>query len=630
MQRENNRTKLLTRRAVLLGGAQVALLATLAGRMYYLQVMQADRYVMLADENRISIRLVEPPRGRIVDRFGVPLADNQPTYRIVLVAEQAGDIDSTLNAVGTLIPISDADRRRVARDVQRKHRFVPVIVRENLSWEEMARIEVNTLELPGVSIEQGLTRYYPFGEGASHVLGYVGAVSEEELKQIGDDPLLELPGFRIGKNGIEKAYDLELRGSAGTSQVEVNAFGRVVRELAREDGIAGQEMVLTLDMELQDLAARRCQAEQSAACVMMDAWTGEILALASMPGYDPSNFAAVYDTMKDDPRHPLSDKAISGTYSPGSTIKPIVALAALEAGVITPDTRVNCPGHYELGNTVFHCWKKGGHGAMDLHNGIKHSCDVYFYEVARRAGIDRIADMAKRFGLGNKLGIDIPGEVGGLIPTTAWKLATKGEKWQQGETLSAGIGQSFVLVTPLQLATYAARLATGRAVIPHLVREAGIMKGVTAVADKIDFAALEVSAKDVALVLDGMNAVVNEQGGTAYAARITDPGLQMYGKSGTSQVRHISQAEREHGLRKIKDVPWKDRDHALFISIAPVSQPRYVCAVVVEHGGESAGGGSVVAAPICRDLLREAQKRDPAHKVPDRPFGPENATVAQG
>jgi penicillin-binding protein 2 len=630
MQRENNRTKLLTRRAVLLGGAQVGLLAALAGRMYYLQVMQADRYVMLADENRISIRLVEPPRGRIVDRFGVPLADNQPTYRIVLVAEQAGDIDSTLNAVGTLIPISDADRRRVARDVQRKHRFVPVIVRENLSWEEMARIEVNTLELPGVSIEQGLTRFYPFGEGASHVLGYVGAVSEEELKQIGDDPLLELPGFRIGKNGIEKAYDLELRGSAGTSQVEVNAFGRVVRELAREDGIAGQEMVLTLDMELQDLAARRCQAEQSAACVMMDAWSGEILALASMPGYDPSNFAAVYDTMKDDPRHPLSDKAISGTYSPGSTIKPIVALAALEAGVITPDTRVNCPGHYELGNTVFHCWKKGGHGGMDLHNGIKHSCDVYFYEVARRAGIDRIADMAKRFGLGNKLGIDIPGEVAGLIPTTAWKLATKGEKWQQGETLSAGIGQSFVLVTPLQLATYAARLATGRAVIPHLVREAGIMKGVTAAADKIDFAALEVSAKDVALVLDGMNAVVNEQGGTAYAARITDPGLQMFGKSGTSQVRHISQAEREHGLRKIKDVPWKDRDHALFISIAPVTQPRYVCAVVVEHGGESAGGGSVVAAPICRDLLREAQKRDPAHKVPDRPFGPENATVAQG
>jgi len=289
MQRENNRAKLLTRRAIMLAGGQVALLATLAGRMYYLQVMQADRYAMLADENRINIRLLAPPRGRIVDRFGVALADNHPTYRVVVVAEQAGDIESTLNAVATLVPLSDADRRRVTRDIRRKHSFVPVIVRDNLSWEEMARIEVNTLELPGVSIEQGLTRFYPFSEAASHVLGYVAAVSESELT--GDDPLLELPGFRIGKNGVEKAYDLELRGSAGTSQIEVNALGRVVRELAREEGIPGQEIVLTLDMALQDLAARRCLAEKSAACVMMDAWTGEVLALVSMPSYDPSAFA---------------------------------------------------------------------------------------------------------------------------------------------------------------------------------------------------------------------------------------------------------------------------------------------------------------------------------------------------
>ncbi|HUJ98923.1 MAG TPA: penicillin-binding protein 2, partial [Stellaceae bacterium] len=245
MQRENNRTKLLTRRAMLLGGAQVALLATLAGRMYYLQVMQADRYSMLADENRINIRLLAPPRGRIVDRFGVALADNAPTYRVVLVAEQAGDIPSTLDAVATLIPVSEVDRHRVLRDIKRKHSFVPVMIRENLSWEEMARIEANTLELPGVSIEQGLTRFYPLGESASHVLGYVAAVSDKELT--GDDPLLELPDFRIGKNGVEKEYDLELRGSAGTSEVEVNAYGRVVRELTREDGIPGQEIVLSLD-----------------------------------------------------------------------------------------------------------------------------------------------------------------------------------------------------------------------------------------------------------------------------------------------------------------------------------------------------------------------------------------------
>ena len=634
MAREDNRGPLLTRRAAIFAGGQVALLATLAGRMYYLQVVQADRYAMLADENRINIRLVAPPRGRILDRFGAILADNRPTYRVVLVAEQAGDIESTLKAVGTLIPVSDTDRRRVLRDIRRKHSFVPVMIRENLSWEEMARIEVNTLELPGVSIEQGRIRHYPFGDTASHALGYVAPVSEKELSEMGsDDPLLELPDFRIGKSGIEKAYDLQLRGSAGTSQVEVNAFGRVVRELTREDGIPGQETVLSIDMALQDFAARRCAAEKSAACVLLDAWTGEVLAMVSSPGYDPSAFAAglsmaQWVELRDDPRNPLSNKAVSGAYAPGSTFKPMVALAALEAQVMTPETTVFCPGHFELGNTTFHCWKKAGHGSMDLHNGIKHSCDVYFFEMAKRLGIDRIAGMAKRFGLGSALGIDIPGEKPGLMPTSDWKLGATGVKWQQGETISAGIGQSYVTATPLQLATMAARLVTGRAVVPKLLREAGLMTA-EGRGKPADFPAVKVSQHDLRLVLDGMNAVVNEQGGTAYAARITEPGMQMGGKSGTSQVRHISKYEREHGLRKIKDVPWKERDHALFISFAPVSAPRYVCAVIVEHGGETGGGGSAVAAPICRDVLLETQKRDPARRLPDHPFGVTTA-VAQG
>ena len=622
MRREDGHFKLLTRRAAILGAGQLVLLGVLVGRMYYLQVMQAKRYAMLADENRISIRVLAPPRGQIVDRFGVPLAINRPTYRVVLVAEQAGDIESTLKAVGTLIPLTDADRRRVLRDLRRKHSFVPVVVRDNVSWDEMAHIEVNTLELPGVSIEPGLTRFYPLGDRASHVIGYVAAVSEADLA--GDDPLLELPDFRIGKNGIERACDLELRGTAGTSQIEVNAFGRVVREFAREDGIPGQEIVLTLDNALQDLAARRCAAEKSAAAVVLDAWTGEVLALASSPGYDAGAFAAGLSTamwkeLTGDPRNPLSNKAISGTYAPGSTFKPIVALAALAAGAITPETHFSCPGYFWLGNTQFHCWKKAGHGSLAVRDAIKHSCDVFFYNTAHRVGIDPIAAMAKRFGLGAVLDIDIPGERPGLIPTTQWKLGATGVAWQPGETISAGIGQSYVLATPLQLAIQAARLVTGRAVVPSIVRTQGIMtrESPAAASIRADFAALDVSQKDRALVLAGMDAVVNEPGGTAYAARITDPGLQMGGKSGTSQVRHITQAEREHGLRKIKDVPWKERDHALFIAFAPVSAPRYVCAVVVEHGGETAGGGSAVAAPICRDLLREAQKRDPARRAPD-------------
>jgi penicillin-binding protein 2 len=292
----------------------------------------------------------------------------------------------------------------------------------------------------------------------------------------------------------------------------------------------------------------------------------------------------------------------------------VVALAALDAGTITPDTPINCPGYLELGDATFHCWKKGGHGTLRLRDAIKESCDVFFYEASRRTGIDRIAAMARRLGFGSAVGLDIPGERSGLIPTRDWKLATTGTSWQQGETLIAGIGQGSVLATPLQIATMAARLATRRMVVPHLVRQDKLSQG----GDPLppDFAALGLAPRHLALVLDGMSAVVNEQGGTAYAARIKEPDLEMGGKSGTSQVRRISDYEREHGVRKAAEIPWKERDHALFVAFAPVAAPRYVCAVVVEHGGTEAGGGSAVAAPICRDVLTEVQRRDPARQVP--------------
>jgi penicillin-binding protein 2 len=604
MQRENSRSKVFTRRALLLAGGQLALLGTLATRLYYLQIMQAGKFAVLADENRINLSLIAPPRGRILDRFGVPLATNSQNYRVVLVAEQAGDIEATLDAIHKLVSLSESDRRRVLRDIRRKHSFVPIVARANLTWDEVARIEVNVPELPGVTIEHGMTRHYPFGDTAAHVIGYVAPVAEKELT---GDPLLELPDFRIGKSGIEKSHDLDLRGTAGTSEVEVNAFGRVVRELSREEGDSGKEVVLGLDMALQDLAARRCAAEQSAACVLLDAVTGDVLALVSSPGFDPVAFGAgltpvMWRDLVANPRNPLSNKAVAGTYAPGSTFKPMVALAALEAGAITPDTQFSCPGHFSLGNTVWHCWRKGGHGTLNLRGAIKNSCDVFF---------------------GNRLDFEIPGESPGNIPTTQWNLGKFGIPWQLGETISAGIGQSKVAVTPLQLATMAARLVTNRAVVPRMTRPQGVMTppGLEPSPDPVSaFPSLGIAPKDLRLVLEGMAAVVNEQGGTAYGARIREAGLEMGGKSGTSQVRHISQAERDHGMRKIKDVPWKERDHALFIAFAPVVAPRYVCAVVVEHGGESAGGGSAVAAPICRDLLREAQLRDPARRVPDAEF----------
>ena len=617
MRREAQRYKLLTRRSAILGAGQAILFTALAERMYQLQIVEADRYVVLAEENRINLQLLAPTRGRILDRFGAALADNQQNYRVVVIAEQAGDITATLDALGGLIEIGEADRRRVERDIRRKHPFVPVAVRGNLSWDEMARIEVAIPELPGVAIEQGLIRSYPLGETAAHAIGYVAAVSETELN---GDPLLELPDFRIGKSGIEKSRDAELRGSAGTSQVEVNAFGRVVRELARVPGKPGKDVVSSLDAAMQDFLARRCSTEQSVTSVLLDAVTGDVLALVSSPSFDPAPFAigltpAVWQQLAADPRNPLTNKAIAGAYPPGSTIKPVVATAALTAGVLTPETSIACPGYFQLGDTTFHCWRKGGHGSLRLRDAIKKSCDVFFYETARRLGIDRLAAMARRFGLGSVLGLDIPGERPGLIPSREWKLAASGTAWSPGETVIAGIGQGSVLATPLQLATMVARLVTGRAVVPRLVRAEGVLPPT---GDRVtpEFPELGVSPRVLALVLDGMDAVVNEQGGTAYAERITDPGLAMGGKSGTSQVRVITEYEHEHGLRKISQIPWKERDHALFVGFAPVDAPRYVCAIVVEHGGVTGGHGSEVAGPICRDVLREVQRRDPARRVP--------------
>jgi penicillin-binding protein 2 len=613
---ENQHQKLFGRRAAILAGGQALLAATLAGRMYQLQVIDKGRYAVLADENRLNLRLLAPPRGRIFDRFGVPLADNGQNYRVVVVPEQAGNLDATLSALGGLIEITDADRHRIFRDAKRKHSFVPIVVHTNLTWEEMARIEVAVPELPGVAIEQGMIRHYPYGQTLAHVLGYVAAVSERELT---GDPMLELPDFRIGKAGVEKSQDLRLRGTAGTSEVEVNAAGRVVREIAHRAGEPGQDLVLGLDMAMQDFVTKRCEKEPSISCVLLDAITGDVLSLVSSPSFDPTAFSsgltqAMWQELSTDPRNPLNNKAVGGVYPPGSTFKPVVALAALDAGVITPDTTINCPGYLEMGDATFHCWQKGGHGGLHLRDAIKKSCDVFFYETAKRAGIDRIAAMAHRFGFGAQLGVDIPGERGGLIPTRDWKLATAGTAWQPGETLNAGIGQGAVLATPLQVVTMAARLVTGRAVVPHLLRDGRLQPG----GDQHPpaFSGMGLNPRHLAVVLEGMSAVVNEQGGTAYTARITDPLFAMGGKSGTSQVRHISQYEREHGVRKNTDVPWRERDHALFVAFAPVGAPRYVCAVVVEHGGETGGGGSAVAAPICRDVLIEAQRRDPARRVP--------------
>lgn len=609
MHRNSDRSKVFSRRAAVLGGGKLVLISALVGRMYYLQVVEAPRFKTMAEENRISIRLLPPPRGQIVDRFGEFLAVNEQNYRVIITAEDTnGNPTATLDTLGRIIDISEKEKRKILKEIKRKRSFVPVTVRENLSWEEVAQIEVNTPTLPGTEIDVGQTRHYPRGNLSAHVLGYVAAVTERDAK---DDPLLELPGFRIGKSGIEKLHDLKLRGTGGTSQVEVNALGRVIQEVERQEGQPGGEVMLTLDIGLQEMVAERL-GEEAAAAVVLDIHTGDVLSMASSPTYDPNAFTRglshkEWQGLITNPRGPLTNKAIAGQYAPGSTFKMVVALAALEKGVITPSQRITCRGHTQLGNARFHCWKKGGHGPVNMVEAHMHSCDVYFYEIAKRVGVNRIHDMARRLGIGDKTGLDLPGERSGLMPSRDWKLATIGAPWQGGETLITGIGQGYVLATPLQLAVMTARIATGKKVQPHLTRKITTDFGVEVPA-QTSFEPLGISPAHLKIVQSGMNAVTNIVGGTAYRSRIKEPEFAMAGKTGTAQVRRISKAERDVRVLKNSELPWKLRDHALFVGFAPYDNPRYACAVVVEHGGS----GSRAAAPVVRDILLEAQRRESA------------------
>jgi penicillin-binding protein 2 len=612
MTAEDERFKIYSRRAALLVGGQACLLATLVGRMVYLQVIESKQYEMLAEENRISVRLVAPQRGKILDRFGVPLATNRPDYRVLIVPEQLDDITQTLDALGKNIALTDADFERVLKSAKRQRTFLPISVKDNLTWDEFARVNVESPELPGVQPDVGSTRHYPFSQLAAHLIGYVGAVTEKELDE-DDDALLQLPDFKTGKNGVEKSYDTELRGKAGNTKVEVNALGRVIRELSRDEGTAGQDINLSVDAAIQKFAGERL-GEESGSVVVIDILTGEIIAMASNPAYDPNQFnvGITHDQWKslvEDPRKPLINKPVSGTYPPGSTFKPMVALAALESGVVNADHKVNCTGKVAFGNRLFHCWKEHGHGTLDMVGAIEHSCDIYFYDIAQRVGVDGIAEMANRFGLGQISGTELAGEKAGLIPTTAWKRKVYRQPWHPGETLSVAIGQGYVTATPLQLAVMAARIANGgKGVGPRFLPVSAAQSEASGEA----LPSLKIAPESMDIVHQGMTKVANDPSGTAFAARILDPAYAMAGKSGTSQVRRITMAQRAAGLTKNEDLPWVQRDHALFIAFGPVDAPRYAISVVLEHGG----GGSKNAAPIARDVLYETMKRNPSRGGP--------------
>ncbi|SFL10634.1 penicillin-binding protein 2 [Shimia haliotis] len=592
----------VTRRALLLGGAQLVFMGGLGLRMRQLQLEQADQFRLLAEENRINIRLIPPARGQIFDRNGVAIARNEPAYRITLVPEDAGDVDEVIARLASLIELDPGELEAAAAEMKRSPPFLPVTVADRISWEDLSRVAVNTPVLPGVTPEVGLSRFYPMRGDFAHVVGYVGPVSDYDLSKIENpDQLLRIPRFQIGKVGLEGKMEESLRGKAGTKRVEVNAVGRVMRELDRREGQQGDDVQLTIDQGLQSYTQARL-GDESAAAIVMDCNTGDLLTVASAPTFDPNLFVegisvAAYRELTDNDYRPLAAKTVQGTYPPGSTFKMITALAALEEGIAFPDHTVWCPGHLEVSNRRFHCWKRAGHGHVNLAQALRESCDVYFYELALEVGIDKISAMAARFGIGERFDLPMSGVAKGLNPTRDWKRDVRGADWVVGDTVNVSIGQGFVLTSPLQLAVMTARLATGRDVSPRLVKS---INGVDT--PQPPSKRLGINEAFLNEVRRGMYAVSNHRRGTAYGSRIIEDTNRLAGKTGTSQVRNITAAERARGVSRNEDLPWNRRDHALFVNFAPYDNPKYAVAVVVEHGG----GGSKAAAPIARDITLQA------------------------
>ncbi len=594
--------RVVHRRALLLGGAMTAMFAVLGARMRYLSVEQADQFRLLAEENRISIRLIPPARGLIQDRNGKTIAGNEQNYRVVITREDAGDVDMVLAKLAHVIPLTADDLDRTIKEINRTSPFAPITVADRLTWEDLSKVALNAPSLPGVSPEVGLSRVYPRDTDFAHVVGYVGPVSEKDLEGIENpDPLLTIPKFQIGKIGAERWLEDHLRGKAGTKRIEVNAVGRVMRELERQEGVPGADIRLTIDADVQNFAQARL-GEESAAAVVMDVRNGDLIAIASAPSFDPNLFVrgishTDYNLLTENDHRPLANKAVQGVYPPGSTFKMITALAALKEGLITVDTTVRCPGHLEVGGRRFHCWKRAGHGGVNLERALAESCDVYFYDIAQRVGIDKIAEMGKAFGLGVRHDVPMSAIAEGIMPNKLWKQERQKQEWRIGDTINASIGQGYVLTSPLQLAVMTARIATGRAVTPRLVR---MIDGKEV--DSPEFAPLGIDGDAMRSIRSGMYAVMNAPRGTALSSRIADDALVWAGKTGTSQVRNITTAERARGVISNDQLPWERRDHALFVGYAPYENPRYAVAVVVEHGG----GGSAAAAPLARDIILRA------------------------
>ena len=570
-----------SRRAVFLGGAQAALAVVLGGRMAWLSIAENQRYALLAESNRVNFTLIPPRRGWIVDRVGKPLALNRTAFRVDIIPDRLVDKEQTLGRLQTLLSLSPDEMARIEKDLKGAAGFQPVQVAENIEWERFAAVSIRANELPGVAPAQSYSRYYPEGGAVGHLLGYVGSASAKEYEKT-KDPLLITPGFKVGKEGLERTLEPALRGKPGAKRTEVTASGKLVRDLASRPDVSGGSIKLTIDAGLQAYTSRRLGLESGSA-VFIDCTTGGILALASMPSFDPNSFSdgigsLEWASLREDDHVPLLNKSVQGLYPPGSTAKPIAALALLRHG-IDPDETVFCGGGFRLGNRTFKCL--GRHGSISMANAIMKSCNTYFYSMGRRIGYDKIAVVARELGWGQEFDLPLTSQRYGTVPDSEWKMRKYKKEWSQADTLNATIGQGYVQASPLQLAMMVARIASGKMLQPHLL--AGKHK---------PGALLNFPAEHLAIVREGMNRVVNSAG-TGARSRLPLDGIKMAGKTGTAQVRKIEGAQRgQSGV-------WKYRDHGLFICFAPVEAPLYAAAVVIEHGL----GGARAAAPVARDCL---------------------------
>jgi len=587
---DNSQSYTFTRRAMVVGGFQLGLSALMAGRLAYLSLSDTEKYKLASEENRFQLVLVPPRRGWIVDRYGKPIAVNRSDYRVDLIPDQLEDPNRVIPQLAQILELDPEEVARIYEELKVAAGYQPVAVAENIPYEKYAAVTVRLPEMPGVAPLRGFSRFYPDGAAVGHLIGYVGTANKEEYEAENKNRLLITPGFKIGKEGLEKTMEQRLRGVPGAKRLEVTAGGRLVRELSTLRDKPGGSLPLTIDSDLQEYAARR-MGNESGSCVVMDCQTGDILCMASMPAYDPNTFSdgigkLEWSMLSEDERRPLANKTLNGLYPPGSTLKPMAGIALQEAG-IDPRETVYCGGGYQLGNRFFRCL--GRHGTVNMHRAIAKSCNTYFYAMGRKIGIDALSAVAHKLGLGEKFDLPVVSQNYGTYPDTAWKKRRYEKNrrlierpdWTESDTLNAAIGQGFVILNPLQLAVMAARIASGRHVQPQLLLQ-----------KRPPAPPLPYSPEHLEVVRRGMWEVVNGDG-TAGRSKLPLEGIEMGGKTGTAQVRRIAGGQRG------QSGDWKYRDHGLFVFFAPTSNPRYAGSVVIEHGL----GGSRAAAPVAKDVL---------------------------